>query len=197
MQTVLEYDPNNSSAYDNMGLLYLRRKEYDNAEEKFEAALRIDPENAYAQRNLGSVLLRKGDYNRAENHLKKALDIDPFSSIGHYNLGRVYVAKKDYEPAEEAFRSALKIEPNNPNICFALGDVLSRKTNTHLEAIELIKKGLTANPRYFRGHIMLGNLYINSGDIKSAIMEFENALKLNPNAPDLRKKINELKRIID
>ena len=62
------------------------------------------------------------------------------------------------------------------------------------EAISMYNKSLSLVPSNIQGYIELGNLYLRIGNKAQAINEFEKALKLDPDAQDLRAQIDKLKR---
>ena len=74
-----------------------------------------------------------------------------------------------------------------------LGRVLV-KNNKPKEAISMYNKGLSLMPSNALGYAELGNIYIQTGQIDRAISVFEKALKLNPEAQDLKEYIKKLKR---
>jgi len=102
--------------------------------------------------------------------------------------------KKEYDKAERAFRTVYQMNPNNPDVCFMLGRVLSINNRTIPEAISMYNKSLSLMPSNTQGYIELGNLYLKVGNRAQAINEFEKALKLNPDAKNLKVQIDKLKR---
>ena len=86
------------------------------------------------------------------------------------------------------------MDPNNPNVCIMLGRVLSMNNRTIPEAISMYNKSLSLAPSNIQGYIELGNLYLIIGDKTQAINKFEKALKLDPNAQDLKEHIDKLKQ---
>jgi tetratricopeptide (TPR) repeat protein len=48
----IQIDPQNISAYNELGVLYMNRKNYDRAVEYFKKAISLDPEAAYPRLNL-------------------------------------------------------------------------------------------------------------------------------------------------
>ena len=56
---VLEQDPENVAAYNNLGIAYEALGKFDEALESYKNALRIDPENKYVKRNLDALLRTK------------------------------------------------------------------------------------------------------------------------------------------
>ena len=62
-------------------------------------------------------------------------------------------------------------------------------TSQHDIAIDLLKKEIQTNPRLPRPHYLLGAVYFDKGDMVSAITNFQNCLKVEPNYDPARTKL--------
>ena len=62
-------------------------------------------------------------------------------------------------------------------------------TSQHDIAIDLLKKEIQTNPRLPRPHYLLGAVYFDKGDMASAITNFQNCLKVEPNYEPARTKL--------
>jgi len=147
-----------------------------------------------AHYELGIIYKIKKEYDKAQMKFETALKLDPDYINAHYELGKIYMMKKEYDKAERAFRTVYQMNPNNPDVCFMLGRVLSINNRTIPEAISMYNKSLSLMPSNTQGYIELGNLYLKVGNRAQAINEFEKALKLNPDAKNLKVQIDKLKR---
>jgi len=193
-ETAIKLDPEYASAHLNLGMVYLNRKEYEKAEMKFETAFKLDTLFVGAHYELGIIYMIKREYDKAETKFESALKLNPMFVNAHYELGIIYMMKKEYDKAERAFRTVYQITPNNPNVCFMLGRVLSMNDRTIHEAISMYNQSISLVPSHTQSYIELGNLYLRIGNKAQAISEFEKALKLDPNAQDLKNHIDKLKQ---
>jgi tetratricopeptide (TPR) repeat protein len=84
--SLIEVNPDNPEAFNQLGYAHSRLQNYDLALEFYHQALEIDPEHAGALAYMGKVYLELGKVEIAENHLRQ-LDLiclfgcDPFSSL--------------------------------------------------------------------------------------------------------------------
>ena len=114
-------DRGRAATANNLGLVYLDKEDYKNAEEWFLKALYYDSKYGRTYYHLGLIYFIKGeygnsvfDYRMAEKYLKKTLEM--YRSYGRANLllAKVYIRlgerEKARENAERAIRSGL-IEP--------------------------------------------------------------------------------------
>ena len=95
--------------------------------------------------------------------------------------------------------------PSNDDVCHAMAtaqhptprdiNTLLKIYNTPLHtpqhdiAIDLLKKEIQTNPRLARPHYLLGAVYFDKGDMASAITNFQNCLKVDPNYEPARVKL--------
>lgn len=111
-QAVSEY-PSFVNAHNQLGVLYLRLNEFDNAESAFKAALKINPEAFEPLLNRGVALYRLGKFKDAETSLRATLKIKPETSVAYYYLGRTLNKLGRNEDAEAALLTCLKMNPND------------------------------------------------------------------------------------
>jgi Tfp pilus assembly protein PilF len=103
------------NAQNQIGVLYLRLNELDNAEEAFKAALKINPEAYDPLLNRGIALYRLGKFKDAETSFRATLKVKPDSSVSYYYLGRTLIKLNRNEDAEAALLTCLKMSPNDFN----------------------------------------------------------------------------------
>ncbi|MFC1509228.1 tetratricopeptide repeat protein [Candidatus Omnitrophota bacterium] len=192
-EIAIKYDPDHADSYFNLGSIYMTNREMDKAEQAFEKVLTYKTDiETYIR--LGTISLYKKDLAKAEQRFKTALSIDTKNAQAIHNLGIIYMSRNDFRNAEQAFRTVYRLEPGNYNACFMLGKVLSMNNTSISEAIKMYIKGLSLMPTNIQGYVELGNLYLRIGNKSSAIYEFEKALRLQPDAQELRNQIEQLKR---
>jgi len=67
----------NTDVYNNLGVIYSKRKEFNRAIKKFEKAIQLNPNSADAYFNLSLVYREKGKDNKASLFLEKAQELNP------------------------------------------------------------------------------------------------------------------------
>lgn len=72
--------------YNSLGLAYIKKGKYANAEKILEIAVKIDPKDKYAHNNLGFVYAQQGKLKDAKAQFSKAVSIDPAYSNAEKNL---------------------------------------------------------------------------------------------------------------
>ncbi|MEX2273910.1 MAG: tetratricopeptide repeat protein [Vicinamibacterales bacterium] len=121
-QAVLQRDPLNVAAHNNLGLLYKEKgRLVDDAIAQFQKALYIDPTNALARNNLGVTLLEHGRPEAAASHLRAIVDAQPESVDARVNLALALSKLKQPGAAQEMLMSALGLDPKHAAAHYNLG----------------------------------------------------------------------------
>jgi len=74
---VLHLDPQHKGAFNNLGVIALDAKEYDEAEKWFRRAEDVDPRNAKTHFLLAKTLLGKNDRSAAGTEIDAAIQLKP------------------------------------------------------------------------------------------------------------------------
>ena len=76
-QQVLKIDPRHLAAINNLGVVYMQQKKYQQAIARFDEALHVRHDYVKAHYNLACVYARQNDVDRSLFYLKNALDFNP------------------------------------------------------------------------------------------------------------------------
>jgi thioredoxin-like negative regulator of GroEL len=76
-RAVLELDPKHKGAFNNLGVIALDAKQYDEAEKWFRRAEEVDPRNAKTHFLLAKTLLAKNDRTSARVEIESAIELNP------------------------------------------------------------------------------------------------------------------------
>jgi len=110
---VLSKNPRNTEAYRLLGIVYLKRKDFAQAREVFEEALRRDPEHGGLQGPLGFCYMSMGEYGRALSMYQQALNMDE-DNIEYLEQLLVISARMDRRPlVKMVAKKILAINPNH------------------------------------------------------------------------------------
>ena len=122
----LTLDAKSPFAHSNLGLIYLKREEFERAAEAFRAAIPFTPEQsalhrslvsnlALTHRSFGLHLVGLQRYEDAESQFLEALQLDPDDALAHHNLAVLYLTKLD-QPRKGVrhLKALLKLRPDHP-----------------------------------------------------------------------------------
>jgi tetratricopeptide (TPR) repeat protein len=150
----LAVNPANDMAHTNLGYLFLRRSDFDQAISHFEKALEIRSSHAFGHYKRGGALI--------ENNLAAALT--------HKGL---------LDEAIDHYEKAAKMRPDYGDAYLNLGSILFGQGRTD-EAIALWRKAAATLPEDAVFHTILGGEFLKKGLRKDAIAEYEHALRIFP-----------------
>ena len=153
----------NDVAHNNLGNLFLQRRELDSARWHFETALNIRARTTAPYYNSGGALI--------ENSLAAILDqrglID--ESTTHYD-------------------KAISMRPDYGDPYLNLGNLLFKQGRTD-DAMAQWEKALGTQPHDAAFHVLLGDAFLRAGSEKVAIAEYERAARISAQDPISRNNL--------
>ena len=180
--------PENGFARYNLGEVYAAAGRHAEAVDEFTASVRLLPHSAPARFNLANSLVALGRNAEARAQLEAALRIDPRYGKAHFNLGNLLLASGDKPAALDHFRRAIALDPENLEARTNLGGVLLELGQLD-EARGHLGHVARARPDSVEAHFGLGNIWLLQKNYPAAIREFETVLKLQPDLPVARERL--------
>lgn len=109
---VTRLDPLRAGAYINLGAVFNRLGEYNEAIQALRRGIQVDPHRAEGYYNLAVVYKKKGDQNLAVQAYLEATRINPRMVDAHYNLANLYVELERWTLAIAHYKQVLQLRPN-------------------------------------------------------------------------------------
>lgn len=174
----LAIDPRSPSGHNNLGIVYLRLNQPNEAQKSFIAALEQDPELIEALINLGSIYQTEGHVRKAEKCFRDALAVDPNSAEAGVNLGALLRLKGNLPEAEEILRHAIACAPSLASAHNNLGIVLHEQVRLK-DAFMAFKKALEIDPSFVDAYNNLGSVFRDQNQLDAALACYDKALTLD------------------
>jgi protein O-mannosyl-transferase len=133
--------------HNNLGDMYMRQGDFDQAIEEFQAAIEMKPHYADAHHNLANVYVDKRLFEEAEASYLQAIEHNPLLWQSHQNLAGFYVQMEDYESAQEHLDEAIKINPENPQLRLGLASLFYQKGDLN-QAVSTLEALIEDFPDY-------------------------------------------------
>jgi tetratricopeptide (TPR) repeat protein len=132
---VTRLDPLRAGAYINLGAVYNRLGQLDEAIPVLRRGIQLDLNRAEGYYNLGLVYRRKGQPDLAIQAYREATRVNPRMADAHYNLGNLYLEREQYGLAVAHYRQALELRPNWEKAYRGLesAEAAQEKIDTHSE----------------------------------------------------------------
>jgi tetratricopeptide (TPR) repeat protein len=180
----LKIKPDEVGAHSNLGVVLAKLGRYDDAIAEYEKAAKLAPGDPRIGVNLALAYEKSGRITEARNKLEQLHAAYP----GEAQI-TMLLADCNLRLGDNAKVVALlqPLEAQNPNdfaIAYMLGTALIRE-NRIAEGQRIVnvilKNGDSAESRF-----LLGSQMFSAGDYPKAVKQFESAIALNPNVPELQ-----------
>src|SRR4030095_9297463 len=109
--TILKIDQKNAAAYNRLGILYAKQKEYKDAIDCFEIASSIEP-TASSLHNLGLIYYETENYQKAATAFEQALKLEDELAARHIAYAKVQEKLGNTKIMLEELEKAVRLEPN-------------------------------------------------------------------------------------
>jgi tetratricopeptide (TPR) repeat protein len=120
-----------ATAFDNRGVAYRLKGDYERALQDYDQATRLNPDNANAYNNRGIIYRIKGDYDRAIADYDEAIWLKNGDfPAAYYNRALAYADKGEYELSLKDFDVVMRFNPRNALALYARGLTLLKKGDT-------------------------------------------------------------------
>ena len=181
---VLAIDPQSAGAYANLGVVYMRRKQWQPALDALNKADHLAPSVAGIRLNIGLVHYRQNNFRAAIEPFLSVVRDMPNSWQARYLLGLCYFFTERYADAVTVIEPLWIQESSELNYLYVLGIAADESHQAELSRRaldQLVKIGQDSATL----HLLLGKAHINREEYDDAIKELELAERADPKLPFL------------
>ncbi len=175
--------PIRALALTNLGYIYERRRQYQEAEGFLEQAVELDAANAQAWSILGASRRQLGKASAAAEAFRRVYELAPGDSQAMSNLALVHIDAGNWAPAVALLEQATAAEPDAPNHWLSLGRA-RQGAGDDAGALTAFENAVRLDPRDAGGwasnaatHMSLH--YYQAGDYRRALEQADRALALS------------------
>lgn len=130
--TILRVDERNATAYNRLGILYAKQKEFKDAIECFEIAQSLEP-SASSLHNVGLIYYESENYTKAALAFEQAIELEGDLAARHIAYAKVEEKLGNNRKMIEALERAVMLE-QNPQTLKLLADAYERTGQIELAA---------------------------------------------------------------
>ncbi|MEL6368146.1 MAG: tetratricopeptide repeat protein [Pseudomonadota bacterium] len=193
-ESAIEIDPNYAEAYVGVADALSLQPEYAGVDmqstfaprqEAIDKALALDSQIAPPYASLGLLRWHQGEIPAAEEALQRALEINPnYTNALHWyalllrDSGRV-------EEAKRIMRRARDADPLAPILAGAEASMYILN-GEYSEARAMLRRAIQATPDFYLYYELVGDSFFVQGNFAEAQRWFDEAVRLEPTAPDAR-----------
>jgi Flp pilus assembly protein TadD len=183
---LLKDNPNDTDALLEFGILNLRRKQYDAAEEALRRVYRLDPSNMRALEGLAEIHIQKNEPQKAVEVMSAEVDKEPKRRELRRELAFMELRTRQYDKAIADYQALIDQFKNTPSeqgeLLGQIGSIYAASGDP-VRGIENLKKATQLAQENWNVWSALGDLYNRTGKKPEAITAYRMALKLRPDTP--------------
>jgi tetratricopeptide (TPR) repeat protein len=189
-------EPARSACHHNFAHLLIRMEQYDEAIQEFETSITLKPEFVDSHYDLAYLYNKIGNQSKAIDVLLNSLNKmsnNTDKSLIYEKLGATYLEIGDQKKAIEALETAVELDANSAPAHEYLARAYEsegRYSDSKNEFI-LAKK---IEPENLHHYFNLGQVYLRLGMKNESMKEFETVYKRDPFFPEIKTKIESLKK---
>ena len=182
-KTLISENPDNVDYKIQLGNLYVKAGDDDQAFDVFQVILKSNPENLTVLMALAGINRRKERFDESVAVLEQALLISNNSpedlATINYNLGFTYRQMGNNDDALRCFENVIAENPKDVLSYNHLGAIHALQGDQQ-KAIEAYQRGLQFDPNHPILHFNIARSYAEIGDTKKALSHYESALRAKP-----------------
>jgi len=141
-----------------MGDLFMARKQYREASETYRRLAELNPKNAVYLNKLGIAFHQQTALSLALKYYQRAVKVDSRYADAENNIGTIWYQRKKYGRAVRAYQKAIKMRDDMPVLYSNLGYAYF-SDGKYEESIAAFRTALTIDPQFFeRGASRTGSI---------------------------------------
>ena len=174
---LLEQNAGNASVHLLIGQASAQQRDYPNAINEINTALRLDPQLPEAHYYAGLVYLHQNDFEAGAREFRAELAIRPNDAHSMYHLGFSLLSQGQIPESVGFLRQAVKAMPEYEMAYFQLGRALLQQEDT-TGAIENLEAAKKLSPDHDAVYFQLSQAYRRAGRVQEAGREMAAYQKL-------------------
>jgi len=188
-QQWLQTNPGKDIALYNMGMIFLREGNLDQAKRRFQRCIKASTRFAAgAHNNLGQIYAYEGEKGLARKHYEEALRIWPPHIPARLNLARLLASQGRTLEAARNYFQLIKRNVRIPEAYYYIGFVLMKKGKLD-RAMGYCREALRLRPEYPEAHYTLGMVYEAQGKLGESVREYDEAVRLKSPWPEVENNL--------
>jgi len=164
----------------NLGVVFFKNQQYDEAIEIFEKALQLNPGLINACNYIGNSFQEKKQFDKAIRYYEKALQINPSDPTAYMNIGIACHNTEHFDKAVEYFKRAIYLNPNIEEAYNYMGLTLIIQGKLE-EALKSYRSLLQINPSSFIALNKTGSILRHQGKLNESETYYRIAMQIHQN----------------
>jgi tetratricopeptide (TPR) repeat protein len=182
----LTINPYFTEVYNDLGLIYLNRREYDLAYTCFTRAIETNGVHIRSRArshpyiNRATILIERGENGAALADLVKSQEFNPDDGKLWYNMGVNFERLDRFNEALNAYTQALAYHADNPQAVYYNRGITHYKVREYERAVEDFNAAIDFVPDWWAAIEWRGNAYDELGQYDLAMADYQRVIELVP-----------------
>jgi tetratricopeptide (TPR) repeat protein len=179
-QQVLAANPEAGGAYANLGVVYMRRKQWSKALEALNQAQHLMPQVSGIRLNIGLAYFRQNEFLKAIPSFESVVRDQPDALQPRHLLGLCYFFTERWADAANTLEPLWEQESRQLSYLYVLSIAAHRAGQKEWDdraTAQLVKTG-EGSPEF---HLFMGKAHLNLEQYDLALADFQSAERANPN----------------
>jgi tetratricopeptide (TPR) repeat protein len=184
-EEMLRLDRGLAAAYNNLGALYFRQRDYQKAAAILEQGLKVNANMPTATALLGISLYETADYVKARPRLEAAVKANPTDANARLFLAKDLNMLGDYEAATVHLRQLAGQQPKNQEAWYLLAKIYMKLSEESLAKMNAI------DPDSVLSHELSAEVMESMNNYDGALVELKKAVEMAPQRPGTHYKLGD------
>jgi tetratricopeptide (TPR) repeat protein len=185
-ESLIQAAPDLPAAYNNLGALYFKNREYAKAAAVLQKALALNSQMPSASALLGMAFFEGGEFAKARQPLEAAVHANPSDHNLELLLVNDLTRLGDFESAAAHLEQLKKRQPSDPQVWYLLANVYTQLAQQALAKMNSI------DPNSVWAHEVSGEILEGMKQYDAALVEYKRALEVAPRQPGAHYKLGDL-----
>ena len=182
----IELDPRNPDWLINRGWDKYELEDFQGAIADFSRAIELRPDDIWIYVGRAHAYARSENREAAIHDLDTMVELEPDNPDVYVQRGHVFVWMGDPDAAAEEFKKALELNPKSWEAYVKLGEIYYWDYHNAERSLEFFGKAIELAPPEVDWPLNArGSVYNELGRWEEAIADFNLAIRISPNFPDL------------
>ena len=190
---ILEAQPTNLYANNNLGVLMFKLGKLEESEKSYRKTIELKPDYAEAHYNLGNTLYTLNRLEESVTSFKKTIELKPDYAEAHNNLSNPLLKLNKLDEAEASVKKAIELNPDYIDAYYNLG-IICYELGKFVEAEISYRKIIKFKPDYAKVYYNLGAILYERGNLNEAEISYKKIIKLEPKSFEAYKNLGNVLR---
>jgi tetratricopeptide (TPR) repeat protein len=159
--------------------LLIQKRDPRKSIDEFKKLLKMEPEYGPGYVLLGTAHMQLEEWGDAQSAFEKATKFDSTNASAYLGIGAAMNQQQEFAQAEKPLRRSLELNPDSAEADYELGRSLWGLKQWE-QSEPYARKAIQVDRNFPPAHVLMGNIYLRHRDAHSALTEYQEYLRLDP-----------------